>query len=1057
MGEESLSAVPKNKQEYESSPFRDALDRALTAIDDISSASYNCVKKADDMPESGGFGHPETILSLKTDDFSNGIINNIIAFLGDRGSGKTSCMDTIRHGLSSDVYGWRPPKSSLLFLDAIDPSFFDNHHNILEIVIGELYREFKKIKFDWKTLNSNKRSELNQIQNTFGMVKRALRFMESDVKFDMYEEHEELTALSEVQNLKHIIRQLITEYLDYHDKNILVISIDDIDINVREAFVMMEQIRKYLILPRVIILMGAKLNQLNQAVSLYYHKEVLPSRHSDNGDTIIPDVAAIAERYIDKFLPLSHRIFMPEIDVIANTDLTIVDKTGNEENFASVEFGILSLIYSRCGYLFYNYEDGPSLIIPRNLRELRLLTALLYEMEDRDESMGDLNPHEKNKQAFKNYFYSTWLSDLPYNLQVLANSIRNERILWQLNKSVITLLDKESKLTESLKAERADGGVSSSEMIIRKRIMEICNPETVAMNISIGDVMFIIERISERLYSSDFRRFLFFITTHYSILLYELYDRLTDSLTHPAVIEGNQIPRLRHNYKDEIEDYFKVVGNNFFVLTGTKFIPLTSTSNPREAVMINGKVLTKEIEKLISAIENNIDNITEDENPTILNLIEFFILTISRRVSTKSGDYSLSDTDSWRTDSTISYLQPFPVGVKNLLFEATAPFVNILRMEWAYNRFDKDFYRVAKKCKGSLVNKLLNHRRNRNSDEYHDLLSQMAIRNMEVLSDLQWWMEERKKQLRPDGKGQLGVLANFYLNFGANKEKSYNVDTYYEDEDASKNTPNRLFHKISFRPLALLGECLDRVSRDEQASRLFLSIYSPTDRFEFEELYTPEEIEHVFRYNELDDYITAMKKLKTLDMTKSSIGTGEILKGLIDTDLFDFNHFYRLFDRLTCNSYYSDLQKNIAHIENDIANLHGEQSLIKEEIDIVSEEVKSLKSELSDCEKRHTNLLNDETKHIKELKTAVSGTDVYFMIKNRIDSGNEQIKKQEKEIPRIRENIDDLNHRRSYLRSVKVGFDKDILKKKTQLKAQQEKSKQVYPLIRRSRQSSTTD
>lgn len=47
--------------------------------------------------------------------------SRIIAFCGDRGAGKTSCM-----------------------MSVIDPSFFDESHNILELVLGQMYLRFKR-------------------------------------------------------------------------------------------------------------------------------------------------------------------------------------------------------------------------------------------------------------------------------------------------------------------------------------------------------------------------------------------------------------------------------------------------------------------------------------------------------------------------------------------------------------------------------------------------------------------------------------------------------------------------------------------------------------------------------------------------------------------------------------------------------------------------------------------------------------------------------------------------------------------------------------------------
>lgn len=49
---------------------------------------------------------------------------NIIAFCGDRGEGKTSCMESFTQKIMDDS------SLSLAFMDLIDPAFFDNDHNV---------------------------------------------------------------------------------------------------------------------------------------------------------------------------------------------------------------------------------------------------------------------------------------------------------------------------------------------------------------------------------------------------------------------------------------------------------------------------------------------------------------------------------------------------------------------------------------------------------------------------------------------------------------------------------------------------------------------------------------------------------------------------------------------------------------------------------------------------------------------------------------------------------------------------------------------------------------
>lgn len=78
--------------------------------------------------------------------------NNIIAFCGDRGEGKSSVMMTFINALSNkDAWNQDPIFSSCEHVKRtafsrpvfIDPSTFDHVHNILEVVVARLYREYR--------------------------------------------------------------------------------------------------------------------------------------------------------------------------------------------------------------------------------------------------------------------------------------------------------------------------------------------------------------------------------------------------------------------------------------------------------------------------------------------------------------------------------------------------------------------------------------------------------------------------------------------------------------------------------------------------------------------------------------------------------------------------------------------------------------------------------------------------------------------------------------------------------------------------------------------------
>ena len=73
--------------------------------------------------------------------------NNIFAFEGGRGTGKTSCMISVA-GMLQDKIGFdtkcypKIEKDKFVTIDLIDPAYFDKSHNLLSLFLAKLYKSF---------------------------------------------------------------------------------------------------------------------------------------------------------------------------------------------------------------------------------------------------------------------------------------------------------------------------------------------------------------------------------------------------------------------------------------------------------------------------------------------------------------------------------------------------------------------------------------------------------------------------------------------------------------------------------------------------------------------------------------------------------------------------------------------------------------------------------------------------------------------------------------------------------------------------------------------------
>lgn len=292
-------------------------------------------------------------LKVKARNFD---INNIIAFVGDRGSGKTSCMRNFRRSLKEkrkderidfyksflkDKEGQNledTPKKGLLelryeILTVIDPSLFSIKDSLIEIVVAQMFNRFKdKCNEKDEESFSDKQNLVKQFEKVYKDI-RVLNTNKESLYNDNYDELEALVALGSAISLKDDMSNLVESYIKYMSngkEGYLVISVDDIDMNLRVGEKMLEDIRKYLIIPNVIILMAVKMEQLKQIVQQRYllylkenellEKEIDNINHDSNSEGLLQkfklDILNKTDKYLEKVIPYNRRINIPDLDMI---------------------------------------------------------------------------------------------------------------------------------------------------------------------------------------------------------------------------------------------------------------------------------------------------------------------------------------------------------------------------------------------------------------------------------------------------------------------------------------------------------------------------------------------------------------------------------------------------------------------------------------------------------------------------------------------------------------------------------------------------------------------
>ena len=458
--------------------------------------------------------------------------NNIFAFIGDRGSGKTSCMISVADFLISknrDI-DWalypRLKDTNFETIDLIDPTYFDSTHNLISLFLAKLYKNFVKRTEENEKLarTSYERHPYSETARhkfiaKFTQTQENLYHLLGYIKYtDGKDLMEYVDALSASVNLKEDINELVDIYMKYMEQKdtVLILRVDDVDINERHAGEMVETMRKYFIQPNILVLISFKLSQLEDIKYLE-----LSDFYKYDKQTFTPDrLRDMVDKYMVKLIPHSHRIFMPQSEDYHGKPLEVkfsnTKKASKETvtpaplSFPSVRQAIPQLIFWKTRYLFYNAYAHESYIVPANLRELRQLIKLLVTLPDYriygENADGEVIVKEtnwNNKDIFKNYFFETWIHNhLSADLKDEAKRIVNECSYTHMNTLVCDLL--------------------------YTRYEKILGAKSKPSYPSFADVLKAIRHLEDNLTTPADIKYLFFIKSLYSIKLYEAYDLMTE-------------------------------------------------------------------------------------------------------------------------------------------------------------------------------------------------------------------------------------------------------------------------------------------------------------------------------------------------------------------------------------------------------------------------------------------------------------------------------------------------------------------------------------------------
>lgn len=223
---------------------------------------------------------------------------------GKRGTGKSSVLVNLPGYLSSNSQDakWI---DRVHVLKPVDPTLLEDHNDLfLNVIVAAVLSDDKIRKAQESSESDRKRLAL-QLQK----LGHALEKMQSQ---DDTKGLEKLRAFMGNHQLVEEVHNFFRLALDLIDKDLLVLTIDDVDTSLSKAFENLEIVRRYLTTPTVMPIISGDRDLYNELTWRDFHGRILEDSSYQRGDAH-KRALELAIEYQRKVLPLHYRLRMPDV------------------------------------------------------------------------------------------------------------------------------------------------------------------------------------------------------------------------------------------------------------------------------------------------------------------------------------------------------------------------------------------------------------------------------------------------------------------------------------------------------------------------------------------------------------------------------------------------------------------------------------------------------------------------------------------------------------------------------------------------------------------------
>lgn len=317
-------------------------------------------------------------------------MDNVIAIVGGRGSGKTTAMQEIRtifenfnrykmewikkigEPYASELKGQIETDFAFSLMEVVDASVLEEKDDLLEIILWHMYREVNDKLY--KNVYNGRCSYDDQDGRKFADALDEVYRMHQRVKGKYEEKSYGESAVTALENMPNSIRtrQAMRNLMEIYCKILfphqfqnayLVVAIDDLDLNIHKGYQMLEEIRRYLLDWKIIVLLAVDYKQMEMVCETHFYREFGVKRYHGVDENLIRHIGELSNSYMTKIFPFSNRIYLAEQN-LKNALIDCGNQSYSVKKYLLCEIARkMHIFYDACGVKTHFCE-------PNNVREL---------------------------------------------------------------------------------------------------------------------------------------------------------------------------------------------------------------------------------------------------------------------------------------------------------------------------------------------------------------------------------------------------------------------------------------------------------------------------------------------------------------------------------------------------------------------------------------------------------------------------------------------------------------------------------------------------------------